>query len=71
MFPNPSNGSFTVETKETVDVIIYSAMGQEVLNIQLNENTNNKIDLSSQAKGVYFLTYIANNERIIKKILIK
>ena len=71
IFPNPSNGNYIIDTKESIDVVIYNSMGQDVLDIHLAENTKNNIDMSSQPKGVYFITYVLNNELKFEKIIIK
>ena len=70
VFPNPSDGNITVKTQEAIDVVIYSSIGHEVLRLKLNANTNNKIDLTNHKKGIYFLSYITNGKRVVKKIIV-
>ncbi len=71
IFPNPSNGNINIETQEAIDVVIYSVSGQQIANYHFEANTNNKIDISNQPKGIYFLSYISNNKSIIKKLIIR
>lgn len=71
IFPNPSNGDISVENKEDVDVSIYSITGQELANYHFEANTINKIDITNQPKGIYFLAYVSNNKRVIKKLIIR
>jgi len=71
IFPNPSNGNINIETQEAIDVVIYSVSGQQIANYHFEAKSNNKIDISDKPKGVYFLTYISNDESIIKKLIIK
>ena len=55
IFPNPTTGSFTLATGETLDnaqVVVYNVLGAKVYNTTLNGNSN-VIDLSGQPSGVY------------------
>jgi len=53
IYPNPSNGSITIQTdKELGAVIIYNALG-EIVYKQLPDKTN--IDVSGLQSGVYFV----------------
>ena len=71
IFPNPSNGNINIETKEAIDVVIYSINGQQVASYHFEENSANIIDITDQSKGVYFLTYISQSESVTKKLIIK
>ncbi len=71
VFPNPSNGNFTVETKEAMEIVIYSATGQEITRLNYEANTINKVDLTNYSKGIYFLAYIVSGKRIIKKLVVR
>jgi hypothetical protein len=71
IFPNPSNGNMSVETKEDVDVTVYSISGQELANYRFQANTINTIDITNQPKGIYFLSYVTNNKRVIKKLIVR
>jgi hypothetical protein len=71
IFPNPSNGNIIVETKEDVDVTVYTISGQELANYRFQANTINTIDITNQPKGIYFLSYITNNKRVIKKLIVR
>jgi len=71
IFPNPSNGQMKVETKEDVEVTVYTISGQEIANYSFQANTINTIDITKQPKGIYFLSYITNNKRVIKKLIVR
>jgi hypothetical protein len=71
IFPNPSDGNINIETINAIDVIIYTITGQQVENYYFEANSVNAIDISDQPKGVYMLTYYSNNERIIKKLIVR
>ena len=77
LYPNPSNGAFTVDVTliqaQTIQLTLLNQLGQAVVStkadlsagrsiVQFNEN-----ELSA---GVYMLELSNNNERTIKKITI-
>lgn len=66
VYPNPSNGVFTVELNERADVQVMNILGSVVYRQELSA-FKNVIDLSSQASGVYFVN--VNGE--VTKIVIK
>ena len=70
IYPNPTNGEFTIDTPRETDVTIINALGQVIILQHLNEGKN-KIDLNGQAKGIYFvqmkqLGKLISNKKIIK-----
>jgi hypothetical protein len=71
IYPNPSNGNFNIETSKAITVILRSISGQEIDRYQFSENTNNRINISNNAKGVYILTIISENEITNKRIVIE
>lgn len=70
IYPNPSNGSFTVETytaeKQTMQ--LFDVNGKLVLSQTLNGKTS--IDASSLMEGVYNLSLIGNEGVVNKKLVI-
>jgi hypothetical protein len=54
VYPNPNAGDFTVETPKNIQVLIRDGLGQVVLEMPLPEGKN-RILLSDQAKGIYFI----------------
>ena len=72
--PNPSSGffNFTFNNQNFEKYIINDLYGKIILssNINENESTNLKIDLSNQAKGIYFIEFLSkDSKKIIKLIL--
>ncbi|RLD46285.1 MAG: hypothetical protein DRI94_14940, partial [Bacteroidetes bacterium] len=73
LYPNPNNGTFTVELPEyTKDVRI------EILNIQgeviysdVLVSDRNNINISNYAKGVYFVKLISDKAEKVEKIIIQ
>jgi len=70
IYPNPSNGIFTVEGEEIKSFSITNISGQAVLAQNVKHKTI-QFDLSNQPKGLYFIKLITNNGIGIKKIIIE
>ena len=77
IIPNPSSGVFNISVKEvsgTINMKIMNSQGQLIFS-EINENVkgslNKKIDISSQAKGVYFVSINTMYGTEVRKILIK
>jgi hypothetical protein len=76
IYPNPSrdvfNISFTSETKQNLKVRILNVIGEELINDKLEQfigEYTKQINLSENAKGIYFLE-IETNDGVINKNLI-
>jgi PKD repeat protein len=67
IFPNPNDGSFTLEVhskrQKDAQLFVYNNIGQLIYsdNFTINNNTLKKLDLSTQAKGVYFVHLSTDN----------
>ncbi len=76
VFPNPSNGIINIQItsqSSNAQLRIMDASGKIVYNERintLNGQYNNTIDLSNNAKGVYSLQIITNNQVITKKVVL-
>ncbi len=76
IYPNPSNGIFTVECKqcrEVQHISVISEVGLEVFAKNIPENKQplkETIDLSGLAKGIYFIRLTGNNDIKVGKLLI-
>jgi hypothetical protein len=59
LFPNPSNGNFSLETnlRGTYDLLILDLLGNVHLNksVYIKDDGLIKVDLSSSAKGLYLV----------------
>lgn len=58
-YPNPSTGIFYIESPEASTYIIYDALGRILVNDTFNSGVN-KIDLSTEETGIYFLRVSVN-----------
>jgi len=54
VFPNPSNGEFTLKATESTEVKIYDVQGKLIKTVNVTEGSH-KIDLSAYAAGEYIL----------------
>jgi hypothetical protein len=69
IFPNPSNGIFTLNSKITKgEVSIYNVMGEIVFQSAINSTTST-IDLSGQANGIYFVQMISDSKIYSAKLI--
>lgn len=72
VFPNPSNGVFSIENSLTNDNINYTVtniLGSIVADGKFTSSKN--IDLSNQSKGIYFITFENKGNKITKKIILE
>src|SRR5690606_36737332 len=69
IYPNPSNGKFTVNSTESGEITVINAVGQVVYSGQVFGQTN--IDLSAQTAGVYTLQYVTTTSTRTEKIVIR
>ena len=72
LYPNPSDGSFTVETKNDNDemtVLIQDAVGRNIL---MQTSNTSSLDLKiNEPSGIYFVTIRSGNHYINKKLIIE
>lgn len=77
IYPNPNNGSFTLEFFEQgkatkiKEIKIYDILGKILWSNNLSINNRYNIDISNQAKGLYFVKIENENGVVMKKIIVK
>ena len=71
VYPNPSNGIFTIETGTSSKTVleVYNILGKKIVASEIN-NTY-KLDLSGYPKGIYSVNIITNGESVSKKIILE
>lgn len=73
IYPNPSNGNFTIETKTGLDQInIYSLIGTLVETIDIKDSSNTvEVSLKKLQSGIYLVELKNENDKSWKKIIIE
>ena len=78
IYPNPSrdifNISFTSDTKQDLKVRIFNVIGEEIISDNLQQfigEYTKQINLSDNAKGVYFLEIEMGDGVINKKLILQ
>jgi PKD repeat protein len=68
VYPNPTNGAFTIDLKAVSQVSIYNLLGDKIIakNLEPGKHT---IDIAEQANGVYFLRINTENKHQHIKII--
>jgi hypothetical protein len=79
LYPNPAASSsmlnYTVIAQENVNVTIYDALGNNVLNVVNNQEAapgthQAKIDVSALEQGIYFCTVKTGESTVTKKLVV-
>lgn len=70
--PNPTTGTFTIESSQKISSVeITDVMGRRIKTRRI-EKQEEKIDLSDQPKGIYFIKAQDENENFaVKKIILQ
>jgi len=74
IFPNPSNGLFTVQSAKISEgsmVKVYDINGKLIKEINNNQQGSIDIDLSGHTTGVYIIDIEANAEHMKAKVMLK
>jgi len=74
LYPNPTNGIFHITAKENslndkVELRVYDVLGNKVLEKQSTNLTNESIDLSNQASGMYFVDVLNGGKEVWFKVV--
>jgi len=70
LYPNPSTGIFTIRGEDITKITITDLNGKTILVIKDITEFNN-IDLSKQAKGIYMVKILKNDNIIMQKVVIE
>ena len=71
LFPNPSQGLFTIRGDNTTNISVLNIAGKKVINISKINDNEQIIDLTNQAKGIYFISITSKSESNLIKVLIE
>ena len=68
MYPNPSTGIVTIDSKDVVDSIaVINVLGQTVMSKEIN-SASFTLDISDLNAGQYFIQLNSNNNKVVKKL---
>ena len=74
IYPNPSNGIFTINTSlnllENINLIVYDVFASKVLQVKNIKSIPYNLDLSNLANGVYYLKINIGSESLTQKIIV-
>jgi hypothetical protein len=70
VYPNPSNGEFTISTDSDMNLSIVNNLGQVVKEISINSSNNYNASVSNLANGIYFVVGKNNDQLIKTKIIV-
>ncbi len=73
IYPNPSAAIFNLElaTATSIDYVVYSASGQQVLSQENLTGREHQINLDGLASGVYFLQVSSEDGSVTRKLLLQ
>ncbi len=70
-YPNPSTGSFTVQSSAFISSIeIYNMLGEKIIGLAPS-NMETFVDLSENGKGIYLVNILVEGQAFSKKIIIQ
>lgn len=67
IYPNPSNGSFVIQSLSTQNIVLLNELGQVVNKLKLNQSNDFKISVNDLSNGVYFLV----GDQVKQKIVVQ
>lgn len=70
VYPNPSNGIFTINSEEVLDIKVYDLIGKLIYSNKVNSGIN-QIDISNYSNGIYLLQYSTTSGKTNSIKLIK
>lgn len=70
IYPNPANDELIIETTSGVSTVTFiNSTGQVVLTFK-NYNSHTPVNISSLAKGLYFVAIEENGSKVLKKLIV-
>ena len=71
VYPNPSNGEFTIESDAAMNLRIVDELGREMKTISIKESNAFETKVSGLLPGVYFIVGEKGDQKIHQKIIIQ
>jgi hypothetical protein len=70
VYPNPSNGTFQIQSETDIELTIVNELGQEIKTIKLTSQNEHTVQIDDLAKGIYFIVGQNNTVKINQKIVV-
>ena len=70
VYPNPSNGNFTVDLPETTQLSVYNTLGELIVTENLPKGKQ-ALNLNNKPAGVYFLKTNSNGQQQVVKLVVE
>ena len=74
VYPNPSNGNFTIKSEDNVVMQVLNEMGQLIRVVELSDQNQHQAQISGLPKGIYFIQGIpssTNNGNLKQKVIVE
>lgn len=71
VYPNPTNGIFTISSTEHVQFTFVNELGQEIQQFSVTAGIEKEIILQTISDGIYYLKGINSNGTILKRVIVK
>ncbi len=72
VFPNPNQGEFSVyANRDIIKIEIFNLIGEKIQSNVVNNKNQQKIHLSGNSKGIYFVIIYTDKQRITRKVMIE
>jgi Secretion system C-terminal sorting domain len=72
IFPNPSQGSFTLQTSASINAVtIFNSIGEAVCTPIVSNEFSNEIDMTGYPKGIYFIQIHTEGNIFTEKIILQ
>ena len=69
IYPNPTQGSFTIDLVEESDISIFNMLGQNIMHLE-QVSGSRQIQLENVQKGLYFVRIQSPSKNEVKKLII-
>ena len=70
VYPNPSNGTFSLKADAAMELILVNELGQRVMNIKLQESSNYTFEMKDLKPGIYFIQNEKGSTTAVQKIVV-
>ncbi len=70
MYPNPNNGSFSIQSAGEETFLVVNELGQTIRSFKINLATSHTACIENLSTGIYFIIGISNNQMRRQKLIV-